>query len=44
MKDLLTLHLNLLTTIAGLLEPDGATAVLADSLLMKQRNPEFECP
>jgi hypothetical protein len=36
MKDLLTLLLHLLTTIAKLLGPDGAKAVVADSLLMKQ--------
>jgi putative transposase len=36
MKDLLLL-LHLLTTIAKLLGPDGAKAVVADSLLMKQQ-------
>jgi hypothetical protein len=37
MKDLLTLLLHLLTTIANLLGPGGAKAVVADSLLMKQQ-------
>jgi hypothetical protein len=37
MKDLLLLLLHLLTTIAKLLGPDGAKAVVADSLLMKQQ-------
>jgi len=37
MKDLLTLLLHLLTTIAKLLGPGGAKAVIADSLLMKQQ-------
>jgi hypothetical protein len=35
MKDLITLLLHLLTTIAKLLGPGGAQAVVADSLLMK---------
>ena len=39
MKDLLTLLLHLLTTIAKLLAPSGAKAVVADSLLMKQQLP-----
>jgi putative transposase len=37
MKDLLVLLAHLLTTIAKLLEPGGARAVVADSLLMKQQ-------
>ena len=37
MKDLLTLLLHVLTTIAKLLGPGGAKAVVADSLLMKQQ-------
>ena len=37
MKDLLALLLHLLTTIAKLLGPGGAKAVVADSLLMKQQ-------
>jgi len=37
MKDLLTLLAHLLTTIAKLLGPGGARAVVADSLLMKQQ-------
>jgi transposase InsO family protein len=37
MNDLLTLLLHLLTTIAKLLGPGGAKAVVADSLLMKQQ-------
>jgi hypothetical protein len=37
MKDLLTPLLNLLTTIAKLLGPVGAKAVVADNLLMKQQ-------
>ena len=37
MKDLLLLLLHLLTTIAKLLGPGGAKAVVADSLLMKQQ-------
>jgi hypothetical protein len=37
MKDLLTLLLHLLTTIAKLLGPGGAKAVVADSLLMKKQ-------
>jgi hypothetical protein len=37
MKDLLALLAHLLTTIAKLLGPDGARAVIADSLLMKQQ-------
>ena len=36
-KDLITLLLHLLTTIARLLGPGGAQAVVADSLLMKQQ-------
>ena len=37
MKDLLILLIHLLTTIAKLLGPGGAKAVVADSLLMKQQ-------
>jgi putative transposase len=37
MKDLLILLLHLLTTIAKLLGPGGAKAVVADSMLMKQQ-------
>ncbi len=37
MKDLITLLLYLLTTIAKLLGPGGAQAVVADSLLLKQQ-------
>ena len=37
MKDLLVHLLHLLTTIAKLLGPGGAKAVVADSLLMKQQ-------
>ena len=37
MKDLLALLAQLLTTIAKLLGPGGARAVVADSLLMKQQ-------
>ena len=37
MKDLLILLIHLLTTIAKLLGPGGARAVVADSLLMKQQ-------
>ena len=37
MKDLLILLLHLLKTIAKLLGPGGAKAVVADSLLMKQQ-------
>jgi len=37
MKDLLVLLAHLLTTIAKLLGPGGASAVVADSLLMKQQ-------
>jgi putative transposase len=37
MKDLLVLLAQLLTTIAKLLGPGGARAVVADSLLMKQQ-------
>ena len=37
MKDLLALLAHLLTTIAKLLGPGGARAVVADSLLMKQQ-------
>jgi hypothetical protein len=37
MKDLLALFAHLLTTIAQLLEPGGAEAIVADSLLMKQQ-------
>jgi hypothetical protein len=36
MNDLLILVAHLLTTIAKLLGPGGATAIVADSLLMKQ--------
>jgi putative transposase len=36
MKDLLLLLIHLLTTVAKLLGPGGAMAVVADSLLMKQ--------
>jgi hypothetical protein len=37
MKDLLILLSHLLTTIAKLLGPGGAKAVIADNLLMKQQ-------
>ena len=37
MKDLLVLLAHLLTTIAKLLGPGGAKAIVADSLLMKQQ-------
>jgi hypothetical protein len=37
MKDLLVLLAHLLTTIAKLLGPGGARAIVADSLLMKQQ-------
>jgi hypothetical protein len=37
MKDLLVLIAHLITTIAKLLGPGGARAVVADSLLMKQQ-------
>jgi hypothetical protein len=37
MKDLLELITHLLSTIAKLLGPGGARAVVADSLLMKQQ-------
>ena len=37
MKDLLVLLVHLLTTIAKLLGPGGARAIVADSLLMKQQ-------
>jgi len=37
MKDLLILLLHLMITIAKLLGPGGAKAVVADSLLMKQQ-------
>jgi len=37
MKDLLILLLHLLTTIAKLLGPGGAKAVVVDSVLMKQQ-------
>jgi hypothetical protein len=37
MKDLLILLVHLLTTIGRLLGPGGAKAIVADSLLMKQR-------
>jgi len=37
MKDLLVLIAHLLTTVAKLLGPGGARAVVADSLLMKQQ-------
>ena len=37
MKDLLILLAHLLTTVAKLLGPGGARAVVADSLLMKQQ-------
>ena len=37
MKDLLALFAYLLTTLAKLLGPGGAKAIVADSLLMKQQ-------
>ena len=37
MKDLLILLAHLLTTVAKLLGPGGARAIVADSLLMKQQ-------
>jgi hypothetical protein len=37
MKDLLILFIHLLTTIARLLGPGGAKAIVADCLLMKQQ-------
>jgi hypothetical protein len=43
MKDLLPLLAHLLTTIAKLLGPGGARAVVADSLLMKQQLLVINC-
>jgi hypothetical protein len=37
MKDLLVLLAHFLTTLARLLRPGGAKAIVADSLLMKQQ-------
>ena len=37
MRDLLTLFLHLVVTVARLVGPGGARAVVADSLLMKQQ-------
>ena len=37
MKDLVFLLIHLLTTLAKLLGPGGAKAIVADSLLMKQQ-------
>jgi len=37
MKDLLLIIAHLLTTLARLLGPGGAKAIVADSLLMKQQ-------
>ena len=37
MKDLLLILAHLLTTLAKLLGPGGAKAILADSLIMKQQ-------
>jgi hypothetical protein len=37
MKDVLVLLAHLLTTLARLLGPGGARAIVADSLLMKQQ-------
>ena len=37
MKDLIVLFIHLLTTLARLMGPGGAKAVVADSLLMKQQ-------
>ena len=37
MKDILILLVHLLTTVAKLMGPGGARAVIADSLLMKQQ-------
>ena len=37
MKDLLILLTHLFTTVAKLLGPSGARAIVADSLLMKQQ-------
>ena len=37
MKDLLALLAHLLTTLARLMGPGGAKAIVADSLLMKQQ-------
>jgi len=37
MKNLLLLHAHLLTILAKLLGPGGASAIVADSLLMKQQ-------
>ena len=37
MKDLLVLLVHLLTTVAKLPGPGGASAIVADSLLMKQQ-------
>ena len=37
MKDLLLILAHLLTTLAKLLGPGGAKAIVADSLLMKQQ-------
>ncbi len=37
MRDLLTLFIHLVVTVARLVGPGGARAVVADSLLMKQQ-------
>ena len=37
MKDLFVLLMHLLTTLAKLMGPGGAKAIVADSLLMKQQ-------
>jgi len=40
MKELLLMFTHLLTTLAKLLGPGGARAIVADSLLMKQHQDE----
>jgi hypothetical protein len=42
-KDLVFLLIHLLTTIAKLLGPGGAKAIVADSLLMKQQLLVINC-
>jgi putative transposase len=44
MKDVIFLDFHLLTTVAKLLRPGGGRAIIAENLLLKQRNPRFGCP
>jgi hypothetical protein len=44
MKDAIFLLVQLFATIAKLLKLGGSRSVIAENLLLKQRNPRYGCP